>query len=307
MENQDLSDVTDRLKEIIHYSQLTHGAFAVKIGVQNSTLAHIILGRNTPSLTVIQKVLLAFPEINADYLLLGKGEPMNSNKTTNNKPNNMNNELINKKLFQAVESGDIKSVETVLQEEKLNAASYYGAKCIVVAVERESTDILTILLENSKNVNRSSFWSNKYRLAANTLLQTARSQRTDLLKVLLQYGANADKKDLKEAFVETLLSGNYEALKLLVDAGANVNIKDSKGFSPLMYAVLLSSSNQKLIVECLLSAGAHINTKITELKRIDNKMVVQVNTALTFAEKSGNLEIVEMIKNAKKRKQNHNY
>lgn len=302
MENQNLSDVTDRFKEIIHYSQLTHGAFAVKIGVQNPTLTHIILGRNIPSLTVIQKVLLAFPEINADYLLLGKGELINSNKTTNNKPKNMNNELINQKLFQAVESGNVKSVETVLQEEKLNAASYYGAKCIVVAVERERADILTILLESSKNVNRSSFWSNKYRLAANTLLQAARSERTELLNVLLQYGANADKKDLKEAFVEALVSGNYEALKLLVDAGANVNIKDSKGYSPLMYAVLFSSSNQKLIVECLLSAGAHINTKITELKRIDNKVVVEVNTAITYAEKSGNFEIVEMIKNAKKRK-----
>ncbi len=214
----------------------------------------------------------------------------------------MNKELINQKLFHAVENGDVTSVETVLQDEKLNAASYYGAKSILLAVENERADILTILLENSKNVNRSSFWSNKYRLAANTLLQAARSQRTDLLKVLLQYGANADKKDLKEAFVEALVSGNYEALKLLVDAGANVNIKDSRGHSPLMYAVLFSSSNQKLIVECLLSAGAHINTKITELKRIDSKMVVKVNTALTFAEKSGNLEMVEMIKNSKKRK-----
>jgi predicted transcriptional regulator len=83
MENQDLSDVTDRLKEIIHHSQLKHGAFAAKIGVQNSTLTHIILGRNTPSLTVIQKVLLAFPEINADYLLIGKGELIKSNHVSN--------------------------------------------------------------------------------------------------------------------------------------------------------------------------------------------------------------------------------
>lgn len=83
MENQDLNDVTERFKEIIHYSQLTHGGFAVKIGVQNSTLAHILLGRNTPSLTVIQKVLLAFPEINAEYLLLGKGELIKSNHVSN--------------------------------------------------------------------------------------------------------------------------------------------------------------------------------------------------------------------------------
>ncbi len=83
MENQELNDVVNRFKEIMHYSQLKPGAFAAKIGVQNSTLTHIILGRNTPSLTVIQKVLLAFPEINADYLLLGKGELIKLNQESN--------------------------------------------------------------------------------------------------------------------------------------------------------------------------------------------------------------------------------
>ena len=48
--------------------------FADEIGVQRSSVSHVLSGRNKPSLDFIIKIVAAFPEINSDWLLSGKGE-----------------------------------------------------------------------------------------------------------------------------------------------------------------------------------------------------------------------------------------
>lgn len=55
------------------YQNMTAGQFAAEIGVQNSTLSHILNNRNNPSLDVLKKILSRFPEISADWLILGQG------------------------------------------------------------------------------------------------------------------------------------------------------------------------------------------------------------------------------------------
>jgi transcriptional regulator with XRE-family HTH domain len=52
---------------------LSSGIFAGQIGVQNSTLSHILNNRNKPSLDVLKKILQRFPEISSDWLILGQG------------------------------------------------------------------------------------------------------------------------------------------------------------------------------------------------------------------------------------------
>jgi len=47
--------------------------FADEIGVQRSSISHILSGRNNPSLDVVQKILKRFPDINPEWLLAGKG------------------------------------------------------------------------------------------------------------------------------------------------------------------------------------------------------------------------------------------
>ena len=56
--------------------QLSPSKFADAIGVQRSNISHILSGRNKPSLELVNKILDRFQEINADWLLLGKGEMM---------------------------------------------------------------------------------------------------------------------------------------------------------------------------------------------------------------------------------------
>ena len=50
---------------------LSAASFAEKIGVQPSSISHILSGRNKPSLEFIQKILAQFPNISADWLITG--------------------------------------------------------------------------------------------------------------------------------------------------------------------------------------------------------------------------------------------
>ncbi len=62
-----------RVEKIIQNYGYADGQFAQEIGIQNSTLSHILNGRNRPSLDVMQKILRRFPEIAPDWLITGQG------------------------------------------------------------------------------------------------------------------------------------------------------------------------------------------------------------------------------------------
>ncbi len=62
-----------RVKQILESKAYTPSRFADHIGVPRATISHILSGRNKPSLEVVQKILEAFPDISADWLVKGKG------------------------------------------------------------------------------------------------------------------------------------------------------------------------------------------------------------------------------------------
>ncbi len=62
-----------RLQLIMQYYSLSASAFADKIGVQRSSVSHILSGRNKPSLDFVMKVVENFEEVNLYWLLNGKG------------------------------------------------------------------------------------------------------------------------------------------------------------------------------------------------------------------------------------------
>jgi hypothetical protein len=67
-------DFNDRFTKVIEYSELTPAEFAEEIGVQRSSISHIISGRNKPSLDFITKIKSKFPDLEWDWLINGKGE-----------------------------------------------------------------------------------------------------------------------------------------------------------------------------------------------------------------------------------------
>lgn len=73
-------EFTDRFTKVIEYSNLTPAEFAEEIGVQRSSISHIISGRNKPSLDFITKIKTAFPKFEWDWLITGEGEMLISEK-----------------------------------------------------------------------------------------------------------------------------------------------------------------------------------------------------------------------------------
>ena len=63
----------DRIFLLIETKELTFGKFADEIGVERSTMSHIKSDRSKPSLDMAQKVLARYPEVSAEWLILGRG------------------------------------------------------------------------------------------------------------------------------------------------------------------------------------------------------------------------------------------
>jgi transcriptional regulator with XRE-family HTH domain len=66
-------DFVKRLENVLEYYNLNASAFADKIGVQRSSMSHLLSGRNKPSLDFILKILEVFPEVDLYWILNGKG------------------------------------------------------------------------------------------------------------------------------------------------------------------------------------------------------------------------------------------
>ncbi len=64
----------DRIVELLNTEGLSASKFADIIGVQRSSMSHILSGRNNPSLDFIQKVMRSFPHVSGDWLISGRGE-----------------------------------------------------------------------------------------------------------------------------------------------------------------------------------------------------------------------------------------
>ncbi len=65
----------DKIDKVMQEFNLNSAQFAAEIGIQGSTLSHILNGRNRPSLDVLKKIMSRFTSINPEWLILDK-EPM---------------------------------------------------------------------------------------------------------------------------------------------------------------------------------------------------------------------------------------
>lgn len=65
-------NLVDRFRYVMKVYNETPSSFADKIGVQRSSISHILSERNKPSLDFIQKILEYYPKIDAQWLINGK-------------------------------------------------------------------------------------------------------------------------------------------------------------------------------------------------------------------------------------------
>jgi transcriptional regulator with XRE-family HTH domain len=79
----------DRISLLIKAKNLTAAQFADEIGVQKSSISHILSGRNNASLDFIQKILVSYPEVSMEWILFGKGPIFRSTETATNVNNDV--------------------------------------------------------------------------------------------------------------------------------------------------------------------------------------------------------------------------
>ncbi|MFW6224683.1 MAG: helix-turn-helix domain-containing protein [Bacteroidota bacterium] len=63
----------DRLQRFLTSEGLSPAKFADEIGVQRSSISHLLSGRNKPGYDFIYKFSLRYSQVNIDWLITGRG------------------------------------------------------------------------------------------------------------------------------------------------------------------------------------------------------------------------------------------
>ncbi|MDR0419196.1 MAG: helix-turn-helix domain-containing protein [Prevotellaceae bacterium] len=100
----------DRILHFLNAEQLTPTQLADKIGVQRSGISHILSGRNKPSFDFIEKMLLTFPSLNAEWFITGKGDVY--------KYNQEEDEVLENLLFSTSSEEALKQVTVNVKKEE---------------------------------------------------------------------------------------------------------------------------------------------------------------------------------------------
>lgn len=91
----------ERFKQLLEEKGLTATKFATLIKVNASAMSHILNGRSKPGFDVLDKIAQAFPDVNLNWLISGKGELFN---TTTPKKEKQTAIPVQKSLFETAES-----------------------------------------------------------------------------------------------------------------------------------------------------------------------------------------------------------
>jgi DNA-binding Xre family transcriptional regulator len=66
--------ISNRVEQLIAKTSTSKTAFSNDTGISTVILSHISSGRNKVSLTTVEQILKAYPRVNAEWLILGKGQ-----------------------------------------------------------------------------------------------------------------------------------------------------------------------------------------------------------------------------------------
>lgn len=76
----------DRITQFLKIEGISPAEFADKIGVQRSSVSHVLNGRNYPSASFIQKMLTTYTTLNSRWLMLGEGSVFDAHALSNKEP-----------------------------------------------------------------------------------------------------------------------------------------------------------------------------------------------------------------------------
>jgi ankyrin repeat protein len=152
-------------------------------------------------------------------------------------------------LFSAVVFRDLDSTRFLLQR-----GSKVTDDTLELAPLSENVEILSFVVRASQ-VKLSG------ERGARILWQAARSRKTDLVRFLINSGADVNSRDPRQGgtpLLSAVVNGSYENARLLLNRGADPNGRDKSGYAALWYAA--TSENTGLIT-LLLEHGADVNAQ----------------------------------------------
>ena len=101
----------DRLKQFLTMENLSPARFAEVMGIQRSGISHLLAGRNKPSFEFLQRMMTAYPDINYEWLILGKGRPYKSDRPVPEK-------VENSTLFTEPDASDTEVFDEIIPEDQ---------------------------------------------------------------------------------------------------------------------------------------------------------------------------------------------
>ena len=133
-----------RLEEIMLNNQLSAAAFAERIGVQRSSVSHILSRRNKPSLDFMLKIHEHFREIDLDWLILG-----NSIQNTSSPPELLTEESL--KISENASGTEHHNTEVSQERAKRINSSFNGhvSKEIIQIIQLHKNGTFSIYIPNS--------------------------------------------------------------------------------------------------------------------------------------------------------------
>ena len=85
----DNSELKDRILVVINRKQYTSSKLADILGVQRSSVSHILSGRNNPSLDFVVRMVTKIPGLKINWLLFGTGDMFEQASRQNDTPLNL--------------------------------------------------------------------------------------------------------------------------------------------------------------------------------------------------------------------------
>ena len=117
-----IEDFIKRLEVILDYYGLNASSFADNIGVQRSSLSHLLSGRNKPSLDFILKILEVYPEVDLYWILNGKG--IFPKVSVNQKISSQSSSSVHSANQEIVPPSVVSPNETIVSETNTNKQDY---------------------------------------------------------------------------------------------------------------------------------------------------------------------------------------
>ena len=195
-------------------------------------------------------------------------------------------------LLEAIDKDDIAAARAALSNgANVNTiVNRIDMTAIMRASGRGHADIVKLLLEKGANVNAKSIHG------YTALTAASRNGHADIVKLLIDSGADVNAKEIEgaTALMAASWAGHADVVRLLLDNGADVNAEDTQGRTVLMYASVGNDDNTD-VVQLLLDNGADINAKDIKYS----------TTAIMAASLDGNTNIVKTLVKAGAKEDNN--